>query len=107
MGGVAVVTDSSAGIPSDLVDELGIRVVPVDVLVDGVVLPPGGSIDLAQAVTDGVKVTTSRSTPEAFERVFAALADEGFDQVVVATLSSKLSGTFESAVLAGRPVPLK
>ena len=70
MGGVAVVTDSSAGIPSDLVDELGIRVVPVDVLVDGVVLPPGGSIDLAQAVTDGVKVTTSRSTPEAFERVF-------------------------------------
>ncbi|HBK38455.1 MAG TPA: fatty acid-binding protein DegV, partial [Actinobacteria bacterium] len=102
MGGVAVVTDSSAGIPSDLVDELGIRVVPVDVLVDGVVLPPGGSIDLAQAVTDGVKVTTSRSTPEAFERVFAALADEGFDQVVVATLSSKLSGTFESAVLAGR-----
>ena len=50
MGGVAVVTDSSAGIPSDLVDELGISVVPVDVLVDGVVLPHGGSLDLAQAV---------------------------------------------------------
>ena len=102
MGGVAVVTDSSAGIPSDLVDELGISVVPVDVLVDGVVLPQGGSLDLAQAVRDGVKVTTSRSTPEAFERVFAALADQGFDQVVVATLSSKLSGTFESALMAGR-----
>ncbi len=106
MGRVAVVTDNSAGIPEALVAELGIRVVPVDVVVDGVVLPEGASIDIAQAVRDGVKVMTSRSTPDAFARVFESLASEGYGHAVVATLSSKLSGTFDSAVVASRTSPI-
>ena len=102
MGQVALVTDNSSGIPVELAAQLGIRVVPVDVIVDGVVLPEGDSIDIAQAVRDGVKVTTSRSTPEAFIKEFESLATEGCEHAVVATLSSKLSGTFESALLAAR-----
>ncbi len=106
MGQVALVTDNSSGIPEELVAQLGIRVVPVDVIVDGVVLPEGDSIDVAQAVRDGVKVSTSRSTPEAFARTFESLAAEGYEHAVVATLSSKLSGTFESAVVAARTSPI-
>jgi DegV family protein with EDD domain len=102
MGQVALVTDNSSGIPVELAAQLGIRVVPVDVIVDGVVLPEGDSIDIAQAVRDGVKVTTSRSTPEAFTKEFESLAIEGCEHAVVATLSSKLSGTFESALVAAR-----
>lgn len=106
MGGVAVVTDNSAGIPEALVAELGIWVVPVDVVVDGVVLPEGASIDIAQAVRDGLRVTTSRSTPDAFTQVFESLARHGYEHIVVATLSSQLSGTFDSAVIAGRSSPI-
>jgi DegV family protein with EDD domain len=106
MGGVALVTDNSSGITEDLAARLGIRVVPVDVIVDGVVLPEGDSIDIAQAVRDGVKVTTSRSTPEAFAKAFESLASDGYEHVVVVTLSSKLSGTFDSALVAARTSPI-
>jgi DegV family protein with EDD domain len=102
MGRVALVTDNSSGIPTELAAQLGIRVVPVDVIVDGVVLPEGDSIDIAQAVRDGVKVSTSRSTPEAFTKEFESLASEGYEHAVVVTLSSKLSGTFDSAIVAAR-----
>jgi DegV family protein with EDD domain len=102
MGRVALVTDNSSGIPTELAAQLGIRVVPVDVIVDGAVLPAGDSIDIAQAVRDGVKVSTSRSTPEAFTKEFESLASEGYEHAVVVTLSSKLSGTFDSAIVAAR-----
>ena len=106
MGRVAIVTDNSSGIPDELAAQLGIRVVPVDVIVGGVLLPDGEPIDIAQAVRDGVKVTTSRSTPEAFTKVFEQLAGEGYENIVAATLSSRLSGTFDSAVVAARTSPI-
>jgi DegV family protein with EDD domain len=106
MGRVALVTDNSSGISEELAAQLGILVVPVDVIVDGVVLPEGASIDIAQAVRDGVKVTTSRSTPEAFAKAFKALVIGGYEHVVVVTLSSKLSGTFDSALVAARTSPI-
>jgi DegV family protein with EDD domain len=106
MGRVALVTDNSSGIPAELAAQLGILVVPVDVIVDGVVLPEGASIDIAQAVREGVKVTTSRSTPEAFTKAFESLAIDGYEHAVVVTLSSKLSGTFDSALVAQRTSPI-
>lgn len=106
MGRVALVTDNSSGISAELAAQLGIIVVPVDVIVDGVVLPEGDSIDIAQAVRDGVKVTTSRSTPEAFAKAFESLAIDGYEHAVVVTLSSKLSGTFDSALVAARTSPI-
>lgn len=106
MGRVALVTDNSSGIPEELAAQLGILMVPVDVIVDGVVLPEGASIDVAQAVRDGVKVTTSRSTPEAFARAFESLSIDGYEHAVVVTLSSKLSGTFDSAQVASQTSPI-
>ena len=102
MSRVAVVTDSSAGIPLDLAVELGIEVVPVDVIVGGETLPLGASMDIAQLMLEGKKVTTSRPTPEAFDQVFQALTVRGYDQILVTTLSAKLSGTFDSAVIASK-----
>ena len=106
MGRVALVTDNSSGISEELAAQLGILVVPVDVIVDGTVLPEGAWIDIAQAVRDGVKVTTSRSTPDAFAKAFESLAIDGYEHVVVVTLSSKLSGTFDSALVAARTSPI-
>ena len=102
MSRVAVVTDNSAGVPLDLAVELGIEVVPVDVIVGGETLPLGESMDIAQLMLEGKKVTTSRPTPEAFDQVFQALTVRGYDQILVTTLSAKLSGTFDSAVIASK-----
>ncbi len=43
--------------------------------------------------------TTSQATPIAFEKVFKKARENG-DELVVLTLSSKLSGTYQSAMLA-------
>ena len=48
--------------------------------------------------------TTSQATPAAFADCFEAVASAG-DSAVVITLSSKLSGTYQSAVLAAEEYP--
>lgn len=50
-------------------------------------------------VESDVLPTTSQATPAAFEQIFAETAAAG-DSAVVITLSSKLSGTYQSACLA-------
>ena len=55
-------------------------------------------------VESDVLPTTSQATPAAFADCFEAVASAG-DSAVVITLSSKLSGTYQSAVLAAEEYP--
>ena len=50
--------------------------------------------------------TTSLISPDAFSQKFKELTDNG-DQVLVITVSSKLSGTYQSAVIAAEDYPGK
>lgn len=50
-------------------------------------------------VESDVFPTTSQATPDAFDQVFKNATEDG-DGVVVITISSKLSGTFQSAMIA-------
>lgn len=93
---VVVVTDSSVNLPSDLVRDLGVLVVPLHVLVDDREIREGvddASIDYASAT-----VTTSAASPgelrEAYER---ALELSGGDGVVAVHISRQLSSTWEAA----------
>ncbi|GAB2630696.1 DegV family protein [Prescottella soli] len=90
---VVVVTDSSACLSPELVDRLGIRVVPLHVLHDGHDYRDG--ID---TVPDGLAgVTTSGASPGELGDVYAAaLADSGGDGVVAVHISRQLSGTWEA-----------
>jgi DegV family protein with EDD domain len=100
---VAVVTDSTAYLPQDLVDELGIRVVPVQVVLDGVAHNESGGIstaDLVAALRAGAVATTSRPSPGQFERVYRQAESDGADSIVSIHLSGGLSGTCESAAIA-------
>lgn len=102
---VAVVTDSTAYLPADLAASHGIRVVPVQVVVDGVSYDEGTGIspsEVAAAMRRWTIVTTSRPSPEEFARVYAELADAGASGIVSVHLSGAMSGTYESAVVAGR-----
>ena len=104
---VAVITDSTAHLPEGFAERFAVKVVPLHVLIDGVAALDGidiGPEALAEALAERRIVTTSRPTPAEFVKAFQAALNEGADAVVSLHLSSQISGTWESAVLAAQEV---
>lgn len=107
---VAVVTDSTAYLPGELLRETAVEVVPVQVIIGG--RPFDETADeaspprIADALRAWQPVTTSRPSPERFRMAFAEAADGGAEAVVCATLSSRMSATFESAEIAAKEVDI-
>lgn len=104
---VAVITDSTAHLPEGFAERFAIRVVPLHVLIDGEAALDGvdvGPEALAEALGQRRIVTTSRPTPGEFAKAFRGALDDGADAVVSLHLSSEISGTWESAVLAAQEV---
>jgi DegV family protein with EDD domain len=104
---VGIVTDSTCYLPSETIAELGIEVVPLQVISNGVPFNEVGGItvdEVAAALRSGKSVTTSRPNPEVFVAAFEKLHSAGHESIVSVHLSSELSGTYESAVLASRKV---
>lgn len=108
-GRVAVVTDSTAYLPAHLVDEHGIDVVPLTVLVDDVAGKDGVEVsaaDVADALRAKRRVTTSRPVPEMFAKAYRRAAESGVDAVVSVHLSARMSSTLDSARLAAKEAPV-
>lgn len=107
---VALVTDSTAYLSSELLRDAGITVVPVQVIVGGRAYDETADEAGVRRVADALRawqpVTTSRPAPERFRQAFAAAAARGADAIVCATLSSRMSGTFESAELAAKEMDI-
>jgi len=105
MGSVAVVTDSTALFPSGEAPA-GVSVVPLQVIIDQDCYPEGAEEASTEAVVAAFaarkKVTTSRPAPASLQDLYTRLAAEGYAEILSLHLSSELSGTFESARLAGR-----
>jgi DegV family protein with EDD domain len=108
MGKTVVVSDSTGYIPSALLIKHGIRTVPLsvvwgnEVLKDGVdILPPQF---YARLKTAKVMPSTSQPSPDEFKKVFAPIIDAG-DSILAVLISSKLSGTVDSAVQAQAMFP--
>jgi DegV family protein with EDD domain len=108
---VAVVTDSTAYLPPELLTEHGILVVPVSVVLGGQVHDETdvSAHDVAQALREWRPVTTSRPSPQRFADAYAELAGAGHEAIVSLHLSAELSATVESAWLAAgsSPVPVE
>ncbi|MBE1492874.1 DegV family protein [Plantactinospora soyae] len=101
---VAVVTDSTAYLPAELVDRFRLTVVPLAVVLDGVQGQEGVDVHPADAAWAlggrRVSVSTSRPAPEQFARTYRQLLADGATGVVSVHLSAELSGTVEAARLA-------
>jgi len=99
---IAVVTDSTAYLPPALAARLEIEVVPLSVIVEGESFLEGGegSEAIVAALRRGIPATTSKPTPEAFLEAYARAAARGCTGVVSLHLSAKMSGTYESALVA-------
>lgn len=100
---VRIVTDSTADIPPQLAREAGIEVVPLSVRFgnkiyrDDLDLSKDEFYAMLKAAPD--LPTTSVPPPGAFARVYQAAVDSGL-QVLSIHLSSALSGTYNTAILA-------
>jgi DegV family protein with EDD domain len=105
---VAVLTDSTAYLPRALADELGVRVVPLYVVLAGRSGREGEDVsaeDVARALTTrGPRVSTSRPTPGDFVAAYRAALDAGADRIVSVHLSAELSGTWDAARVAASQV---
>jgi DegV family protein with EDD domain len=101
---VRVVTDSTAYLPDPVAAAAQFEVVPLTVTVSGHEGREGVDVsiaDVARALGERrVSVTTSRPPPAEFAAVYQRLLDGGADGVVSVHISSRLSGTYESALLA-------
>ena len=106
---VAIVTDSTASLPDDLVASHGITVVPLHVVLGGKQYSEGVDIsraELGDALRKSSSVTTSRPSPQAFLEAYEAAAAAGADAAVSVHISSDMSGTVGSASLAAGQSPI-
>lgn len=104
---IAVVTDSTAYLPPDLVQRNGLTVVPLQVVLGGRSLAEGvevTSAEVARALVAGERVTTSRPAPQLFAQTYRRLAAAGVPGIVSVHLSGELSGTAEAARAAAAEV---
>jgi len=101
---IGVITDSAADLPAGVGAQWGITVVPLtvrfgnEVFTDGVDLDSDTFWSMLGARSDLPE--TAAPSAGAFMDAFAHLEEEGADGAVVVTLSSRLSATHQSAVIA-------
>jgi len=100
---VKIVTDSLSDITSDMAEKLGLTVVPVYVRFGEEVYRDRIEITTDEfyhrLTHDNIWPTTTQPTPNDFIDVYNRLAKDTND-ILVITLSSKLSGTYQSALHA-------
>ena len=102
-----IVTDSTAYLPEGFAERHGVRVVPLHVAVDGRSRLDGvdfGPAELAAALGEHRRVTTSRPTPGELAEVYRSVLAGGAEAIVSVHLSRDLSGTWEAARLAAEEV---
>jgi DegV family protein with EDD domain len=103
-----IVTDSTATIPKEYLDQYLIRVAPQvliwgeQTLLDGIDIQPDEFYD--RLAKDPVHPTTSQATPAAFQQIYSDLLEEGYE-ILSILVSAKLSGTIESAKQAKEMFP--
>ena len=102
MNKIALITDSTCGLPKEYVDKYNVKIVPLKILykhkeyIDGVTITP-------EEVYSRLKEelpTTSMPSVEDVKSLYRELEAEGYTHAIVLPVSSGLSGTINSFRLA-------
>ncbi len=100
---IKIITDSTSDLERSAIETLGIDILPLTVRFGSDEYKDGVDITKKEFYTRLRKhktlPTTSQVTPDAFESLFRQYTDEGHG-VLVITIASKLSGTYQSANIA-------
>lgn len=108
MAKVAIVTDSTTALPAHISEDAGLYTVPLSInwdgksYLDGIEMTPQAFYE--KLVNSKSFPTTSQASGESYNRVYKSLLKQGFD-VLSITISSKISGTYDSAVQGMRGLP--
>ncbi len=98
---VRVVTDSASDLTPELAASTGVTVVPLTIRFGDEELVDQRDLTVAEfwarCKASPVLPETSAPSPGAFQAAYQRAADEGHDGVLVVTISSKLSATYQSA----------
>ena len=100
---IKIITDSTLDLPADLVREKGLEVLPLlinfgeESYLDGVEINTHDMLERIEK--ENILPTTAQVTPSRFEETFKKYLDEGY-KIVTLTLSSEMSGTYQSACIA-------
>ncbi len=111
MSKAIVMTDSTCGLPAEILAEKNILVVPCRVNVGQAVYREG--VDLTaeelyrQMFASQETPTTSMPAGEDYQAAFQQVVDQGYDQVLGVFVGSAYSGTFNGARLAAQEYPLE
>lgn len=106
---VALVTDSTASLSAATAAEAKIDIVALQVVIGADVYTEGEDVTpqmVSEALAAYVPVNTSRPTPAQFTAAYERAAAAGATEIVSVHLSSKMSGTFDSALLAAKTAPV-
>ena len=100
---IKIITDSTCDLPANIVQELGISVIPLKVLFGEEVFRDGIDLTNKEFYEKMAKhkqlPTTSQVNPGEFIEEFKRHIDNG-DEIIGIFISAKLSGTYSSAVIA-------
>ena len=106
---VRIVTDSTSDIPLEKARALGIKIVPLTVFFGEQAYLDGIELDNAafysKLRTSKQSPRTSQPPPAAFQEAYTRLINEGADGILSVHLSSKLSGTYQSACTGRDALP--
>jgi DegV family protein with EDD domain len=105
LSSIRIVTDSTADLPSSIIDKYNIKVVPLKVhfdeetYLDGVTIQPETFYSKLQNAAQ--LPTTSQPSPINFVDAYKEIAEQAPESNIISIhLSSALSGTYQSAMLA-------
>ena len=100
---IKIITDSTCDLPQFIIDEYDIEVIPLLVTINGESYKDREELvfsDMIEKIKDsGELPTTTQINPQRFYEYYKKYIDEGY-KIVSIHLSSKMSGTSQSALIA-------
>jgi DegV family protein with EDD domain len=106
MDHIAIVTDSTADIPEELIARYELHVVPNILVIDGQSVEDGKGISRREFYSSlpSMKAfpTTATASPGTYQQLYQRLFQEGFSQILSIHAASVLSGIFNAASLAAQ-----
>jgi DegV family protein with EDD domain len=99
---IGFIVDSTFCLSEEFVKAQDIYVVPLNIIIGDQTYRDNIDITLYEvmdASIAGKKVTTSQPSPLLYHEAIESLLNKGYEEVICMTISSTLSGTYQSAVL--------
>jgi DegV family protein with EDD domain len=105
---IRIIADSTCNLPPETIEKHRIEVVPISIQFGEESYEEGLTIDrdlfYAKIESMGIIPTSSQPSPARFADLYSSLGQAG-DHILVITVTSHHSGTYQSAILAQSMVP--